>query len=97
MKNDSSIARRTFLTATAAASLTASMADTSRAAINQDANSKPFSLKFAPHPGMFKASAGKDVIDQINFCHEKGFTAFEYNGIKKETPSKQQQLSLIHI
>ncbi len=84
--------RRSFLTATAAISLAAGMAVTSRAASKQDTNNKPFSLKFAPHPGMFKSLSGKDVIDQINFCHEMGFTAFEHNGMKKETPEKQQQI-----
>jgi hydroxypyruvate isomerase len=41
---------------------------------------------------MFKSSGGKDIIDQINFCHEMGFTAFEHNGMKRETPEKQQQI-----
>ena len=89
---DSTASRRSFLAATAAASLTTAMASTSFAAVEEDATKKPFSVRFAPHPGMFKASGGKDVIDQINFCHEKGFTAFEHNGIKKETPEKQQQI-----
>lgn len=88
----SSTSRRTFLTATAATGLAAGMASTGFAATGQDAAKKPFSVKFAPHPGMFKASAGKDVIDQINFCYESGFTAFEHNGIKGETPEKQQQI-----
>ena len=89
---DSTISRRSFLAATAAASLAATMASTSFAAAGQDATKKPFSVRFAPHPGMFKASAGKDVIDQINFCHEIGFTAFEHNGMKNETPEKQKQI-----
>ena len=49
-------------------------------------------MRFAPHPGTFKDLAGADVIDQINFCHEQGFTAFEHNGIKKETEQKQQEI-----
>ena len=88
----STTSRRSFLAATAATSLTAAIANTSYAAVRQAEKPSPFSVKFAPHPGMFKASAGKDVIDQINFCHEMGFTAFEHNGIKKETPEKQQQI-----
>ncbi len=85
--------RRTFLTAATAATAAASLAvASSGVAAAQENTSKKFSMKFAPHPGMFKASAGKDVIDQINFCHEQGFTAFEYNGIKKETEQKQQKI-----
>lgn len=90
--HNTSPSRRSFLAAATALGLTAGMAATANASINQDTANKPFSLKFAPHPGMFKAMSGKDVIDQINFCHEMGFTAFEYNGIKRETPEKQQQI-----
>lgn len=90
--HDSTTSRRSFLAATAATGVTVAMANTTYAASRQDDTTKPFSVKFAPHPGMFKASAGKDVIDQINFCHENGFTAFEHNGIKRETPEKQQQI-----
>ncbi len=89
---DSTSSRRSFLAATAVATLAAGMPVAGFAATRQDAAKKPFSVRFAPHPGMFKASAGKDVIDQINFCHEMGFTAFEHNGIKRETPEKQQQI-----
>jgi len=89
---DSTASRRSFLAATAATSLAAAMPSTSLAAAEGDAAKKPFSVRFAPHPGMFKSSGGKDVIDQINFCHETGFTAFEHNRMKKETPEKQQQI-----
>jgi hydroxypyruvate isomerase len=51
-----------------------------------------FKLGYAPHPGMFKQLAGSSVIDQICFCADYGFTAFEYNGIAKETPEMQQKI-----
>ncbi|MEL7496283.1 MAG: TIM barrel protein [Planctomycetota bacterium] len=51
-----------------------------------------FNLKFAPHPGSFKAMGGKDVIDQIKFCHDQGFTALEYNGLGKETVEMQTKI-----
>lgn len=41
-----------------------------------------FNLKYAPHLGMFKASAGNDPIDQLNFMADIGFSAFEDNGMK---------------
>ena len=53
---------------------------------------KQFRMKFAPHPGMFRASAGKDVIDQIKFAHDQGFTAWEMNGLPKETPEMQERV-----
>lgn len=91
--------RRSFLAATAAVSASASLAiAVGKTAFGQDAqdakneNDPKFKLRFAPHPGSFTASAGKDVIDQINYCNEKGFTAIEYNGIKKETPEMQTKI-----
>lgn len=40
-----------------------------------------FKLKYAPHFGMFEQHAGKDLIDQIRFMADAGFTAFEDNGM----------------
>lgn len=51
-----------------------------------------FKLGYAPHPGMFKALAGGDIIDQIKFCADQGFTAFEYNGLPGETPQMQEKI-----
>ena len=44
-------------------------------------NEAKFKLKYAPHLGMFKNSAGDDPIDQIKFMADQGFTAFEDNGM----------------
>ena len=51
-----------------------------------------FRLKYAPHIGMFKHSAGEDVIDQINFMQEQGFTAFEDNNLKRRELSLQNKM-----
>ncbi len=51
-----------------------------------------FKLGYAPHPGMFKASAGGDILDQIKFSADQGFTAFEYNGMPDETPAMQEKI-----
>tara|TARA_R110002167_G_scaffold108803_7_gene277724 strand:- start:3535 stop:4458 length:924 start_codon:yes stop_codon:yes gene_type:complete len=40
-----------------------------------------FNLKYAPHIGMFKHHGGEDVISQLNFMADQGFTAFEDNGM----------------
>jgi len=40
-----------------------------------------FKLKYAPHFGMFKNSAGDDPIDQLRFMADQGFTALEDNGM----------------
>jgi len=44
-------------------------------------NEAKFKLKYAPHFGMFKNSVGDDLIDQIKFMADQGFTAFEDNGM----------------
>lgn len=51
-----------------------------------------FQLKYAPHFGMFKNSAGEDLIDQINFMAERGFTAFEDNGMMKRDVATQTKI-----
>jgi len=38
---------------------------------------KKFKLKFAPHQDMFKHLAGANILDQIKFMADQGFTAFE--------------------
>jgi hydroxypyruvate isomerase len=51
-----------------------------------------FNLKYAPHFGMFKNHAGNDLIDQINFMADQGFTAFEDNSMMKRTIATQTKI-----
>jgi hydroxypyruvate isomerase len=51
-----------------------------------------FHLKYGPHFGMFKNSAGDDLIDQIKFMADQGFTAFEDNGMMKREPQLQEKI-----
>jgi hydroxypyruvate isomerase len=51
-----------------------------------------FTLKYAPHLGMFESSAGKDPLDQIRFMADAGFRAFEDNGMMKRPMELQQQM-----
>lgn len=52
-----------------------------------------FKLKYAPHLGMFKESAGEDPIDQLNFMADMGFTAFEDNGMKGRPQDLQEKMA----
>jgi len=52
-----------------------------------------FNLNYAPHLGMFKASAGEDPINQLNFMADMGFTAFEDNGMKGRSIQLQEQMA----
>lgn len=51
-----------------------------------------FNLNYAPHFGMFKNLAGDDLVDQINFMHEQGFTAIEDNGLMNRSPEDQRKI-----
>jgi len=52
-----------------------------------------FKLNYAPHLGMFEASAGKNPIDQLHFMADMGFTAFEDNGMKGRSVTLQEKMA----
>ena len=45
-------------------------------------NKAKFTLKYAPHFGMFGNHAGNDPVDQLKFAADEGFHAWEDNGMK---------------
>jgi hydroxypyruvate isomerase len=51
-----------------------------------------FSLNYAPHYGQFKHSAGEDIVDQINFAAQQGFTAWEFNGLANQPIAEQNRI-----
>lgn len=55
-------------------------------------NASKFNLKYAPHNGMFKHSAGDDMIDQIKFMADQGFTAIEDNGMMGRDVAMQEKI-----
>lgn len=84
--------RRSFLTA---AGTIVSAPVFAGAAIAQPAP-KPqkhaFKLRYAPHFGMFKAHAGDDLLDQLRFMADVGFTALEDNGLMKRPVEVQEAI-----
>ena len=52
-----------------------------------------YHLKYAPHFGMFKNSAGDDVVDQLKFMADQGFTALEDNGMMKRPVAEQERIA----
>ena len=52
-----------------------------------------FQLKYAPHFNMFKNSAGKDLIAQLNFAADRGFTAWEDNAMKQRDVELQKKIA----
>ena len=53
---------------------------------------KRFKLNYAPHFNMFKSMAGTDLIDQLKFAADQGFTAWEDNGMKKRAAELQEKI-----
>ncbi len=80
--------RRTFLQATAAA-VAAPLAAQAPVA---KAPAHTFKLKYAPHFGMFKHSAGADLFDELRFMGDAGFRAFEDNGMMARPTDVQQRI-----
>ena len=53
----------------------------------------PFKLKYAPSLGMFRESAGEDLIDQIKFCSDMGFRAVFDNGLMNREKLMQEKIA----
>lgn len=89
--------RRSFIkrSATASAALIAgSMIKASSGTIlDAPADKHDFKLKYAPHFGMFRNSAGEELLDQIQFMSDVGFTAMEDNGMKGREISMQEKIA----
>jgi hydroxypyruvate isomerase len=83
--------RREFVQQTAAAALAAALSTQSGAKAAKRVPHK-FQLKFAPHFGMFKESAGPDMFSQLDFMAEQGFTALEDNGLMGRSVEVQQRI-----
>ncbi|MEM7313140.1 MAG: xylose isomerase, partial [Planctomycetota bacterium] len=81
--------RRKFLYVSAASTV---FAATTSVSAQASKTSKPFHLDFAPHQGMFKSSAGDNILDQIKFAHDQGFTAWEHNQMSNEEPAMQEKI-----
>ena len=56
-------------------------------------NKNNFKLKYAPHFGMFENNAGKDLLDQLQFMADTGFSAMEDNGMKGRKTDMQEKIA----
>ncbi|MGD0582246.1 MAG: TIM barrel protein [Bacteroidales bacterium] len=54
---------------------------------------QPFKLKYAPYFGMFEEHAGKDLGDNVKFCHDMGFRAMFDNGIMNRPVDDQVKIA----
>jgi len=55
-------------------------------------NAPKFKLKYAPHSNMFRESAGENIIDQIKFASDQGFTAWEENNAMRRPVEEQTRM-----
>lgn len=85
--------RRTFLSA--AGGVVASSAALSAKAMAQQPGdtTNQFSMHFAPHFGMFRHHAGDDLVAQLQFAADEGFTAWEDNGMSGRSVEDQERIA----
>lgn len=84
--------RRAFVKTALTTSAALSVPLTGQAIQKQQKKADPFQLKYAPHLGMFKHSAGDDPIDQIKFMADQGFRAFEDNSLSNREVALQEKI-----
>ena len=86
--------RRDFLKSAAAVSaLTASLATVGHAAHPEGGKKAgKFTMNFGPNTRHFKVSAGDNILDQIRYAHDLGFTAWEDNRAPSRPASEQKAM-----
>ncbi|MDF1815885.1 MAG: TIM barrel protein [Verrucomicrobiales bacterium] len=52
----------------------------------------PFTLKYAPHFGMFRNSAPGGTLDELKFAYDHGFRAWEDNGMSARPVEEQVEI-----
>jgi len=96
-KNNVNWNRRGFLKKTIASSVSLSiipgMLQAGNLTRNQTMQKNKFKLQYAPHFGMFRHHAGKDLIDQLKFMADEGFSAMEDNGMMNRDVQVQEKIS----
>lgn len=84
--------RRAFIEHCVAAG-TVALAGTAVSRAVADDGEKGFKLKYAPHFGMFRHHAGDDLVDQVKFMADEGFTALEDNGMAGRPVEMQEKIA----
>ncbi len=88
--------RREFVKTTVTAGMAAAALGAVPGAAAQETGkgaTKEFKLKYAPHFGMFQHSAGGDLVDQLKFAADQGFTAWEDNGMMGRSIEDQERVA----
>lgn len=85
--------RREFMTEVAAAGTAIALGTQTAMPQARKSNRAKFRMKYAPHFGMFRNSAGNEPIDQLKFAADQGFTAWEDNGMMRKSTALQSKLA----
>ncbi len=85
--------RRDFIKLSTTASLLATASATSGLGQESASGQTGFKLNYAPHFGMFCHSAGKDLVDQLKFAADQGFTAWEDNEMLTRSLEEQERIA----
>jgi len=95
-KSSTKIKRREFMLGATASAATISMSgifNPGNLNAKAEKDSQKFKLHYAPHFGMFKHHAGENLIDQLKFMADQGFSAFEDNGMMGRPLEVQEQIA----
>jgi hydroxypyruvate isomerase len=57
------------------------------------ARAEPYSLTYAPHFGMFRHTAGDDLVSQLDFMADEGFRALEDNDMRQRPVAEQERIA----
>jgi len=87
--------RRDFIKNTGLAGIGVSSIGLQNRLKQKNTSNYSFQLQYAPHIGMFKHSAGENVLDQLNFMADQGFTAFEDNEMMNRPIEEQKQMAKV--
>ena len=86
--------RREFLGTAAATGAAAALgAEPALGQAPTAAEGAPFRCDFAPHFGMFRRSAGEDLVGQLQFMADQGFRSLEDNGRKDRSVADQERIA----
>jgi hydroxypyruvate isomerase len=85
--------RREFISAGVVAGTAITLGIQRTFAQGSKSNQPKFRMKYAPHFGMFRNSAGDDPIDQLKFAADQGFTAWEDNGMMRKSTELQSKIA----
>jgi hydroxypyruvate isomerase len=81
--------RRAFLASSAALAAAPLVSSPAFSQTPPSGSTRPFTMKFGPNDRHFTAHVGANILDQIRFAADQGFTAWEDNGMPRREVALQ--------